>query len=118
MLDKILDFIEKSALCLGRLSFVLATLAFFPSIAPFTPALLISFFAFFGAMIGGLFGEIRLAILTLYIVIATFFVSPLSQWIEAYIDLGTLVKSLLITGIILAIGLHYHYRLGKNNSKS
>ncbi len=72
-------------------------------------------FSFFGAVVGALFGEIRLAILTTYVVIATFLASPVFKWIETYINLGALVVVLIILGIIIAIGLNAHYKASKKN---
>jgi hypothetical protein len=109
-LNKTFNILEKVGLYIGRLSLILALLAFYPSIAPFTPAILVSVFSFFGAIVGALFGEIRLAILTIYIVIATFLVSPVFKWVEVYIRLDILVIGLILLGVILAIGLNMHYK--------
>jgi hypothetical protein len=94
----------------GVFSLVLALLAYLPSIAPFTPALIGSVIAFFGAILGALSGRRRVALLTFYIVIATFLVSPISLWIEQYIELSRLVIGLIILGFIIALGLYINYR--------
>ena len=109
-----MTIIEKSGLIIGRISFVLAVLSFYPSIAPFTPAILISIFSFFGAITGGLFGERRLVILTIYIVVSTFLVSPISKWIENYIPLGLLVIGLVILGFIIAMFLNININFKRN----
>jgi len=90
---------------------VLAIFAYLPSIAPFTPAIIGSVIAFFGAIIGALSGQKRIALLTFYIVIATFLVSPISLWIEHYIALSRLVIGLIILGFIIAVGLYINYKL-------
>jgi len=113
LFDKVLIIVEVIARYFGRFSFVLALLAYLPSIAPFTPALLGSVLAFFGAIVGALSGEKRLAVLTIYIVIATFLVSPVFKGIEHYISLGFLVVGLIILGIVLAIGLHNNFNASK-----
>ena len=95
---------------IGRFSLILAILAYLPSVAPFTPAILGSVIAFFGAIIGALSGWNRTAILTMYIVLATFLVSPISSWIERYIEFSALMIGLVIFGVIFASGLHVHYR--------
>ena len=105
-----MKYIYKIASMIGRISFVLAVLAYLPSIAPFTPALLISFAALFGAVIGCSAGEWRLALLTSYIVGATCLVSPISKWIEEYITLSLLVVGLVIGGIIVTVVLHMDYK--------
>lgn len=91
-------------------SLILAILAFFPSIAPFTPAIILSFFSFIGAIMGALSGWKRTAILTTYIVFATILVSPISSWVEKYVDLGFLIQSLLILYAFLAAILFVNYR--------
>ena len=63
------EFIAKASLCL-------AILAYFPSMAPFTPALGGAILAVPGALIGAFSGWYRCAILTLYFALATFPVSP------------------------------------------
>lgn len=101
---------QKAAEQFGIFSLVLAVLAFVPAIAPFTPALLGSVIAFFGAIIGAAYGQKRIAILTIYIVIVTFLVSPASIWIEQFINLSVLVVGLIIGGVVIAISLFIHYR--------
>ena len=91
-------------------SLILALLAFLPSIAPFTPAIIVSFFSLLGAIAGALSGWKRTAILTLYIIAATLLVSPMSSWIEQYIELGLLIILLVIAGSFLAVMLFIHYR--------
>jgi len=91
-------------------SLVFAVCAYLPSIVPFTPALLRSILAFFGATIGAFCGWIRVALLTIYIAIATFLVSPVSLWVEGYIKLSLLIIGLAVTGVIISGILYIHYR--------
>lgn len=98
------------------LSLMSAILAFLPSIAPFTPALLLSVISFIGAIIGILSGWWRVAILTIYIVCSTFLVSPIFSWIEEIVELGLLVYSLLLFNFILAVGLFLDYRKSDSNT--
>lgn len=95
---------------LGVLSLGVALLAFYPSIALFTPAVFVSFIALAGAIIGGISGWVRTAILTVYVVVATVLVSPISSWIENHIDLGLLVVVLVTVFAMLAGSLYGHYR--------
>lgn len=95
---------------IGISSLLLALLAFLPSIAPFTAALLGSVIAFFGAWIGAFSGGLRVSVLTLYTVLATFLVSPICSGVERYIELGHLVIILISLGVIFAIYLLLNYR--------
>lgn len=94
----------------GRISLAVAVLAYYPSIAPFTPAILLSLLAFFGAVIAALSGAYRTASLTAYVVVATLLVSPISKWIERYVDLGYLVVGQAILGAVIAVALYRHYK--------
>jgi hypothetical protein len=93
----------------GKISLAIAVLAYFPSVAPFTPAILLSFLAFFGAVIAALSGAYRTAALTAYVVAATFLVSPISRGIERYVNLGYLIVGLAVLGAIIAIALYRQY---------
>ncbi|MCK5903429.1 MAG: hypothetical protein KAG28_09825 [Cocleimonas sp.] len=97
----------KTGKVIGIISLTLATLVFLPSLA-FTPALFISLFAFIGALMTALSGHIRVALLTLYTVIATFLVSPLFPALSVEIVFG-----FIIFWVIFALGLLIHFKKNK-----
>jgi hypothetical protein len=66
-----------TAVAIGSL--VVAVIAYVPSAAAFTPAILLSFIAAAGAVVAAFFGSVRLAIVTLLVVVATVLASPLSS---------------------------------------
>ena len=57
-------------------SMILAVVAYYPSAAAFTPAILLSLVAASGALVAAGFGRVRSAISTLAVVVATILVSP------------------------------------------
>lgn len=99
------------SILIGRLSLAVAILAYFPSMAPFTPAIVFSMAAFIGAMLAARGGGYRTACLTAYIVIATFLAHPIfGAWLEPAIKFGTLLKLEGILGLAMVITLLCHYK--------
>lgn len=100
----------------GVIALILAVLAYYPSIAVFTPAIFLSLVALIGACIGIYSGLKRTSIFTIYIVFATFLVSPISSGLEQYIQLNLLIKLSIIIAIILAILLVTNYWSDRSKS--
>ncbi|OMH38926.1 hypothetical protein [Motiliproteus sp. MSK22-1] len=94
----------------SRVSLIVAITAYVLSIAPFTPAIFLSVLAFFGAILGVRSGAYRTATLTVYVVGATFLVSPSFRWAEQYVDLLYLISGLAVFGIALAVALYRRYQ--------
>jgi DMSO reductase anchor subunit len=89
-----------------------AAVAYVPSAAAFTPAILLSFIAAVGAVIAALFGSVRLAVITLLVVAATVLVSPLSgRWLAiSRIDLVMVACAVAIAGVSAALFWDYRRR--------
>lgn len=94
----------------GKIGLALAVLAYFPSIAAFTPAVLLSVIALPAALVGALCGARRTAALTVYAVLATLLVSPLLRWPDQYIGLTLLVPGLAALGLGIASAMVWHFR--------
>ena len=91
-------------------------IAYLPSVAPFTPALILSILAFCGSLIGVYSGAYRTAILTIYVVVATFIVSPVFKQIEQYVALHHLIIGFPLFGVWLGIGMYYHFLVTSNQT--
>jgi hypothetical protein len=92
-------------------SLVLAVVAYVPSAAAFTPAILLSFVALIGALATAVLGSVRLAIVTLLVVASTVMVSPLfSRWfVVARVDF-LMVLCAAVIAAVSAILLWDHRR--------
>jgi hypothetical protein len=95
---------------IGITSLVGAVVAYVPSAAAFTPAILLSFVAAVGAVVTASFGSARLAVVTLLVVAATVLVSPLSsRWLAfSRIDL-VMVVCVAAIAVVSAV-LFWDYR--------
>jgi hypothetical protein len=94
-------------------SVVLAIAAYVPSSAPFTPAILLSFVAAFGAVATALLGFVRRATITLLVVAATVVVSPgFSRWIAFQRVDWVMLGCAVVIAIIGAV-LFWDYRRGR-----
>ena len=93
-------------------SLVGAVVAYVPSAAAFTPAILLSFVAAVGAVVTALFGSVRLAVVTLLVVAATVLVSPLSsRWLAiSRIDLVMVVCAAAIAAVSAVLFWDYRRR--------
>ena len=102
----------KTGAVIAILSLILAILALIPS-PVFSGAIIVSLFAVVGASMGALSGWKRLAIVTNYIVVVTFLVSPISSWLENYLDFRFIILFALLIGLLLIIGLIINYQHSK-----
>lgn len=96
----------------GNASVVLAAVSYYPSIAPFTPALALSLVAFALAMSALARGAWRRAILSITIVVSTVLVSPLtpvSEIAAAQLGLTTVVVASVVMILLLTLALLAQY---------
>jgi hypothetical protein len=93
-------------------SLVAAVVAYVPSAAAFTPAILLSFVAAFGAVVTAALGSVRLAVVTLLVVAATVLISPLSSgWLAiSRIDWAMMVCAAAIAGVSAVLFWDYGRR--------
>ena len=92
----------------GVISLILATLAFVPSVSAFTPAILLTLFAFIGATIAALLGSLRLAVLTFFIVSATFILA--SQSWRGVVQMEYLVVAFATMALVFGAALYGQYK--------
>jgi hypothetical protein len=90
----------------ASVSLLIALLAYWPSAAAFTPAILLSFLAGIGAVAGLVLGAVRMSTLTLLIVLLTALVSPLISDIAggargAYLVLGVAPVAVVLFAALL-----------------
>ena len=97
----------------GKIGLALAVLAYYPSIAAFTPAIMLSVLALPAALVGALCGAYRTAALTVYVMLATLLVSPLLRWPDQIIGLTLLVPGLAALGLGIAGAMVWNYRGGR-----
>jgi hypothetical protein len=93
-------------------SLVGAVVAYVPSAAAFTPAILLSFVAALGAVVTAVLGAVRLAVVTLLVVAATVLISPLSsRWfVISRIDWVMVVCAAGIAGVSAVLFWDYRKR--------
>ena len=85
-------------------SLTLSVAAYVPSGAAFTPAVLLSFVAAIGAVVGAFQGFVRLGVVTLLVVAATVLISPIFGWPEfSRIDIVMVASaaSIMVVGALL-----------------
>ena len=95
-------------LTLGWLALIFALLAYTLGSAPFTPAMVLLLLALPLALVTGLMGAWRLALVTVYFSTAAWFVIPLAKGLAFRIDYLLALMGLI--GIILGGSLVYFYR--------
>ena len=99
---------SKIGYCVGGLSLLFAALAYIPSAAAFTPAILLTLVAFVGSVIAAGFGSYRLAAVTLFLVGATFLTA--SHTFSGIIRVEYLMILLAGVAVILSAILYGQYK--------
>ena len=96
-------------------SLIGAVVAYIPSAAAFTPAILLSFVAALGAVVTAALGAVRLAVVTLLVVVATALVSPLSsRWLAiSRVELVMVACAVAIAGVSAALFWDYRRRAAR-----
>ncbi len=92
----------------GGLSLALVAVAYIPSAAAFTPAILLTFIGFIGGIIAAFLGALRLAVVTLFLAGATFIVSTHSFTGLARVEY--LMLAFAVVAIALALFLFRQYQ--------
>ena len=93
---------------IGFFSLVLTAVAFVPSTAAFTPAILLTFIGFIGATIAAVLGSLRIAAVTFFIVCATLIVTSQSFGGLARVEYLMLVFAAV--AIVFGVALYAQYK--------
>ncbi|MCH8335645.1 MAG: hypothetical protein IIC61_07100 [Proteobacteria bacterium] len=89
---------------------MLAVVAYIPSAAAFTPAILGSLAAAIGALVAARMGARRLAVLSFYFIGATVVISPVFWNIDAFVRSDYLMVVLAAIGLVVAGMLWRNHR--------
>ena len=95
-----------------NIALALSALAFIPSAAAFTPAVLVSGISALVAVVAIRRGFIRRGLLTIYFATCAFLVSPMifsNQPVEKYL------VALSVVGVVGSIVLYWHYKRNGND---
>jgi hypothetical protein len=98
----------------GATSLILASLAYVPSTGPFTPAILLTIVALVGAVVAALLSALRLAVITFFIVCATFIVA--SRSFDGLVRIEYLMVALAIVAVVFGILLYGQYKSQATNN--
>lgn len=103
---------SQSVSAIAIVGLVLAVVAYVPSAAAFTPAILLSFVAAVAAVVTAFLGSVRLAIVTLLVVAATVLVSPFaSKWVAiSRIEFLMVACAAAIAAVSAGLFLNYRKR--------
>jgi hypothetical protein len=104
---------SRTASITGAIGLALALIAYVPSAAAFTPAILLSFIACATSAVAFWFGAWRIVILTVYICAATFIASPIFIDID---DPALWMMAMAVIGICLSALLCWNYRSFRTRS--
>ena len=107
--EKNIDVFPRIGRFIAISSLIISLLAFLPNLI-FSPAIFLSGLAFLGALMGALSGNIRVSLLTIYVVLSSAIISLIFSQFTNNIDFRVLVGGLVFFGIVLAIVLIINFR--------